>query len=435
MYLAYRTIGEGPIDIVVQFDWMGNVDVLLDTEPTTVAAVEAMARSARTIWFDRRGTGLSSRNVTPPNLETSVSDCRVVMDALRVERPVLLGFNAGGASQALFAATEPDRVRSLVWLNPAARSTAAPDYPWGVGPDYVARFEQAIRDHWGTAEYGPAFNAAERIPVGTSGHIATDPDDLVGMLSRHTATPDIALDLQRNWYETDVRAILPSVGTPTLLLSHGPDHAQAEFIRSLMPNAELITVTSARDRPEPRDWGRFWDRVRTWLGAPPPTEDSDSILSTVLFTDIVDATARQASRGDRAWRELVERHHVIVRDQLARWRGAEIDTAGDGFYATFDGPARAIRCALEVVERIRELGIEIRAGVHTGECTLINGKVGGLTVSIGARVAATAGTSEVRVSQTVKDLTAGSGFAFDAAGEYELKGVPDRWRLYRVTGA
>jgi class 3 adenylate cyclase len=297
----------------------------------------------------------------------------------------------------------------------------------------VERFERGILEYWGSPEYGPVFNDIERIPSSTSGHLGSDPDDMVGYLARHTATPDVALQIQRNWYETDVRAILPTVTVPTLLFSHGPDHSQAEYVSSLFPKADLITVTSDRDRPNPADAGAVLDPIREWLGAPEPIEDIDAILSTVLFTDIVGSTASQAARGDREWREVVEQHHAIVRAELARWRGLENDTAGDGFYATFDGPARAIRCALRAVERIRELGIEIRAGVHTGECTLVDGKIGGLAVSIGARVAATAGPSEVRVSQTVKDLTAGSGFSFVDAGEHELKGVPERWRLFEVT--
>jgi class 3 adenylate cyclase len=432
VYLAYRTIGHGPFDMVCPFDWMGNVDVLLDTEPTTIGMVEAMGAFARLIFFDRRGTGLSSRDVPPPDLETAVADSHVVLDELSIDRPVVFGFKAGGAAGALLAATHPERVRSMIWYNPAARSTWAHDYPWGVGPEYVKRSERAIQEHWGTAEYGPAMNATERLPSGISGHFADDPDELLGMLSRHTATPDIALQIQRNWYETDVRAILPSITAPMLIFSHGPDHAQAEYVASLIPHADLIAVTSDRERPAPSDASRVLDPMREWLGAPAPVQDVDSILSSVLFTDIVDSTATQAERGDRGWRQLIEQHHAIVRVELARWRGVENDTAGDGFYATFDGPARAIRCALEVVDRVRELGIEVRAGVHTGECTMIDGKIGGLAVSIGARVAATARPSEVRVSQTVKDLVAGAGLTFEDAGEHELKGVPDRWHLYRV---
>ena len=195
--------------MVAPFDWMGNVDVLLDTEPTTIGMVEAMGAFARLIFFDRRGTGLSSRDVPPPNLETVVADCRVVLDELSIDRPVVFGFKAGGSAGVLLAATHPERVRSMIWYNPAARSTWAHDYPWGVGPEYVERSERAILERWGTAEYGPAMNAAERLPSGISGHLADDPDELLGMLSRHTATPDVALQMQRNWYETDVRAIPP----------------------------------------------------------------------------------------------------------------------------------------------------------------------------------------------------------------------------------
>jgi class 3 adenylate cyclase len=229
-----------------------------------------------------------------------------------------------------------------------------------------------------------------------------------------------------------VQGVLPSVQVPTLLLSRSmypEDVAQAEHVAALMPDA---TVAPVAGDYVPEDMEPILDTLREFLGVSRPTPELDTVLSTVLFTDIVASTERQAGLGDRAWRDLVLRHHAIVREALERWRGVENGTAGDGFYATFDGPARAIRCAQQVVDAVRALGIEIRAGVHTGECELIEGKPGGLTVSIGARVAAEAGPSEVMVSQTVKDLVAGSGLTFEDAGEHELKGVPDRWRLYRV---
>ncbi len=226
--------------------------------------------------------------------------------------------------------------------------------------------------------------------------------------------------------------VLPAVGVPTLLVSHGPEHEQAEHVASLMPNATLMTIDSPHDRPAANGMGTLAEMFREWIGLPKAPVGVDTVLSTALFTDIVGSTEKQAALGDARWKALVHEHHAIVRDSLRRWRGVEIDTAGDGFYATFDGPARAIRCALEVTAQVRDLGIEVRAGTHTGECELIDGKIGGLSVTIGARVAAHAGPSEVLVSQTVKDLVAGSGLAFDDRGEHELKGVPGAWRLYAV---
>ena len=254
----------------------------------------------------------------------------------------------------------------------------------------------------------------------------------MGVMSRHTTTPDVARELSRIWHETDVRGVLPSVQAPALLIVREQSPADIEmtgYVASLMPHAVVAQVPGNYGQDEQRP---VVDVVRRFLGVERPAPELDTVLSTVLFTDIVGSTQRQAGLGDRAWKDLVMQHHGIVRSALDRWRGVENDTAGDGFYATFDGPARAIRCATEVAERVRDLGIEIRAGVHTGECEIIDDKLGGITVSIGARVSALAGPSEVVVSQTVKDLVAGSGLIFEDAGEHELKGVPDRWHLYRV---
>ena len=298
-------------------------------------------------------------------------------------------------------------------------------------PDYEGREERAL-ELWGTNAYGEAWADTEA----TGGSTEYEQDArVIGMLSRHTTTPDVARELFRIWHETDVQGVLHSVQVPTLLLGrtmYPEDVAQAEHVATLMPDAVVAPVVGDY---VPEDMEPILDTIREFLGVTRPPPELGTVLSTVLFTDIVGSTERQAGLGDRAWRDLVLRHHAIVREGLERWRGVENGTAGDGFYATFDGPARAIRCAEEVVEAVRTLGIEIRAGVHTGECELIEGKPGGLTVSIGARVAARAGASEVLVSQTVKDLVAGSGLTFEDAGEHELKGVPDRWRLYRVVGS
>jgi class 3 adenylate cyclase len=265
------------------------------------------------------------------------------------------------------------------------------------------------------------------------GHVPTEEElHWYAKLSRHTGTPDVGRELTRTWAETDLRSVLPSVKVPALLLVQDIDDGsveEAEYIASLMPQAEFKTLPAG-------EWTSRKVRVATqdefqrFVGVELPRLDLDTVLATIVFTDIVASTERQSALGDRAWKDLIQRHHAIVRDALQRWHGIEADTAGDGFYATFDGPARAIRCALDVTQRVRDLGIEVRAGVHTGECEIADGKCTGIAVSVGARVASTAGPSEVRVSQTVKDLVAGSGLAFKDAGEHELKGVPDRWRLY-----
>ena len=427
VYIAYQTTGSGPPNFVWQFDHTGDIDLVWEF-PMYNVFFRGLSEFCRLILHDRRGTGLSSRNVDPPNLETRVSDLLLVLDQIGADRTVLAGVLEGGAPNAMFAATYPERVEALIWFEPLPRVLWTPDFPWGVKPGYVAK-ELESMDLWGTNDYGRAWLDTEA----TEGHVVQEHDALItGMMSRHTTTPDVARELSRIWHETDVRGILPSIQAPTLLLGRSmypEDLEVAEYVASLIPNA---TVEAIAGDYIPDDTGPIVDTIRAFLGLERPPPELDTVLATVMFTDIVGSTERQAELGDRAWRDLVMRHHAIVRDSLERWRGVENDTAGDGFYATFDGPARAIRCAQEVVEGIRPLGIQVRAGLHTGECEWIEGKLSGLTVSIGARVAGHAGASEVLVSQTVKDLVAGSGLTFADAGEHELKGVPDRWRLYRV---
>jgi class 3 adenylate cyclase len=429
VYIAYQVAGEGSVDVAWQTDFTNNIDVMWES-PVFGPVFRGIASFARLILHDRRGTGLSSRNVSPPNLETRVADLRVVLDAVGSERPVLAGFIEGGAPAVLLAASNPERVQSIVWWGPAARSLWSPDYPWGVRPEYVEVNERELQ-HWGTLEGARIWAEGESV----YGRVFTDEQiRFNAKLRRHTGTPDVARELMRIWYETDIRQVLPSVNVPALLLDQHAtqtDVEETQYVASLMPQAELKVLPQGV-MSSPQVISAVVDEVRRFVGVEPPMPELDTVLATVLFTDIVASTEKQAALGSHAWKELIQRHHAIVRDALQRWHGVEADTVGDGFYATFDGPARAIRCALDIVARIRELGIEIRAGVHTGECEIVEGKCTGIAVSIGARVASTASPSEVRVSQAVKDLVAGSGLTFDDAGEHELKGVPDRWRLYRV---
>jgi class 3 adenylate cyclase len=352
-----------------------------------------------------------------------------VLDTVGSEQPVLTGVLESGAPNALLAATRPERVRALAWLTPNPRCAWARDYPWGLKPEDL-EIELRALHQWGTLAFGRAF-IQEEAAVGN-----VIPDRSVANLvktARNACTPDVAREATKNWYETDVRGVLPAVQVPTMILTwpeRMEDFDRSSYVASLIPGAELHALPGEAWSEE--DARSSAEEIRRFVGVERPPTGLDTILSTVMFTDIVGSTEKQASLGDRGWKQLVERHHVVVRETLKRWRGLEIDTAGDGFYASFEGPARAIRCALDVCRRVRYLGIEVRAGVHTGECELINEKVGGIAVSIGARVAALARPSQVLVSQTVKDLTAGSGLILEDFGEHELKGVPDRWRLYRV---
>jgi class 3 adenylate cyclase/pimeloyl-ACP methyl ester carboxylesterase len=435
VYIAYQVVGEGPVDVAVSFNIdEGNVDLMWD-EPDWRPYLEGTLGFARLILHDRRGTGVSSRNVAPPNLETQVSDLLAVLDVAKSDRPLLVGGLDGGQALAMFAGTHPDRVSGFAWNNPAARTAWAPDYPWGRGPQ---EYERDLRDSmaWGTSEYGRSladWREAERrgIAVNDLGSVDHDRQRLAAYtrIVRNTATPDVALEIKRIFWETDIRGILPSVTCPTALVTGAEDGtAEAEYVASLMPNAK-VHVTEGRSGANAV---AFLEIVRGLAGVKPPPTGLDTVLATVLFTDIVDSTTHQAALGDSGWKELVGAHHELVRDALARWRGVENDTAGDGFYATFDGPARAIRCALEILAQVRPLGLEVRAGIHTGECEIVDGKAAGMTVSIGARIASSAEASELLVSQTVKDLVAGSGFSFRDAGERAFKGVTEPWRLFRV---
>ena len=427
VYLAYQTLGSGPPDLVWQPDWPGNID--FEWEPVDgVSFVRDCASFSRVIMHDHRGIGLSSRDVALPDLETRVADLRVVLDAVGADRVVLCGiFNSGGVN-VLFAATYPERVQSLVWIEPGARTVPAPDYPWGADEEY-REAELAVVEQWGTSRYGRAHVEHQS----SQGNLIPDEyAEMTAKQSRNACTPDVAKQMNEIWYDIDVRGVLPAVRCPTLLMSRahwGQD--EVAYIASLMPNAKVRSLP-------PGTWSAKQlnaqtEEVRRFIGIEPPLPALDSVLASILFTDIVGSTARQASLGDAAWKALLEQHHAAVRHEIERWHGSEVDTAGDGFYATFEGPVRAVRCALDVGSRVRDLGLEIRAGVHVGECTLIDGKVGGLPVTIGARIAALAAASEVLVSQTVKDLVPGSGLAFESAGQHELKGVPDSWNLYRVT--
>jgi class 3 adenylate cyclase len=433
--IAYQVVGSGPVDLAMDFHaFAGNVDLIWD-EPDWGPFLVGFSEFARLILHDRRGSGASSRNVPPPNLETRATDLLVVLDEIGSEAPVLGAAASTGAMHALFAATYPDRASGLAWNYPRARLAWAPDYPWGQGPE-AFEAEIAEVDKWGTTEYArdhARSRAAQRAGVPhDERHALSVDEELVrryARITRNTVSPDAAEAVTRISWQTDVRDILPTVHAPTALIIGDADAKaeveEAEYVASLMPNAK-VHVLPGRSGLQVE---AVMEIVRDLAGIERPRR-ATTVLSSVLFTDIVESSQTQAAVGDRAWKELVLAHHSAVRDSLARWEGTEHDTAGDGFFASFVGPARAIHCAHEIAGRVADLGIETRAGVHIGECEIIDGKPGGIAVTIGARILAIAGAREVVVSQTVKDLVAGSGFSFADRGEYELKGVPDRWRLF-----
>lgn len=431
--IAYQTIGDGPVDLVLELESWGNVEIMWELE-ALADLFERLSSFSRLILHDRRGTGLSGgRGSSFPNLETRGRDLRTVLDTIRSARAALFGERTAGAAFAVFAATYPDRVSSLTWLKGVATKRWSPEYPWGSTPDEHRQDAAETREGMGSERLArqwlmagaPSFAGDERLEAE------------IARLDRHFMAPSTAADWINVESETDVTAVLPLLRCPTLLLDYEQSSggaAESRRVQSMIAGAKLALVSGGADRLPFGHRAEISAAVRGFVvrERERSAEAPNTVLGTVLFTDIVGSTQRQAETGDRAWTDVLRRHHAVVREALERWQGVENDTAGDGFYATFDGPAGAIRCALDIVNRVRDVGIEIRAGIHTGECEIVDGKHAGLAVTIGSRIAAMAGPSDVLVSRTVKDLTAGSGFSFDDMGEHELKGVPDPWHVHRV---
>ncbi len=434
--IAFQVVGEGPLDLVFIPSMTHHVELVWENPPQA-QFLARLASLSRLLLFDKRGTGMSDRVVGVPNLETRMDDIRAVMDAADSERALIFGLGDGGPLGVLFAATYPERTSALVLLNSTPRFVRSPELPW-----LPTRAERERRDddfvrHWGDREqFAKHFrrvspNATEEERRGFARVI------------RFSVSPGSAAAYYRMNLDVDVCDVLPLIRVPTLVMHRthveGPDIRSGRYLAEHIPGSRLVELPGRDFAPQIGDSDRLFAELESFLkevveGAPWAAEP-DRVLATVLFTDIVGATARAAELGDRAWRQLLQRHHDAVRSQLGRFRGKEMDTAGDGFFATFDGPARAVVCACAIREAVRELGIEVRAGLHTGECELVDGKAGGIAVHIGARVASVANAGDVLVSRTVKDLVAGSGIEFEARGEQTLKGVPEAWHLYAVTNA
>ena len=419
--IAYQVVGDGERDLVYVPDYVSNL-VYGWESPHWRKFYERLAQSFRLILFDKRGTGLSDLGGHFPALETRMDDVRAVLDAVGSSSAVLLGSHDGCSMAAMYAATYPERTSALVVFQPVAHD------PEGHTEDAQANLAD-LRERWGTQEY------SDEMLKETAPSLYADPAEREWFANwlRVGASPAVAYALNRAWFETDLRDVLPAVRVPTLVL-YRPVMRMEEHAREvagLIPAASVLRV-SGMDYSEIFLSPEIPEEVERFVAGEVVPEVPDSVLATVLFTDIVGSTERATELGDRAWREVLERHHALVRRELTRYRGEERDTAGDGFFATFDGPARAIRCAQAIVEGVHELGLQVRAGVHIGECELHEGKVAGLAVVIGARVAALAEGGEVLVSQTVKDLVAGAGVEFEERGENELKGIPGSWRLYAV---
>jgi pimeloyl-ACP methyl ester carboxylesterase len=432
LMVAFQVTGEeNPVDLVHAVGTVSHLELFWDI-PEAAWLIERLSSFARLIRFDKRGVGMSDRPSSPSSLEERTDDIRAVMDAVGSKRAFIFGTSEGGSMACVFAATYPERTAGLILWGTQATWIRSDDYPWGAPKEeWLAEIdvlaEQGMTDEWLFREGAgadPVMPEEEKAPM--------------RRLFKSAISPGALAALERMNLEIDIRDVLSTIHVPTLVMNRTDDPvAHIDAARDLATHIE-----GARFVEIPGDVHIFFKgaeaeqiaaEIEEFVTGSRPIVGVERSLATVLFTDIVDSTKRAAELGDRAWRELVERHHGIIRGLLARSRGTELDTAGDGFFATFDGPARAVRCALAAVEAVRRLGIEIRAGVHTGEVETIDGKAGGIAVVIGSRIAASAEASEVLVSSTVKDLTAGSGLVFSDAGERDLKGVPDRWSVYRAS--
>jgi pimeloyl-ACP methyl ester carboxylesterase len=426
-HIAYQVVGHGPPDLVYVPGWVSNVEVNWG-EPLYARFLTRLTSFARLILFDKRGTGLSDRvpDRELPTLEQRMDDVRAVMDAAGSERAALFGVSEGGPMSALFAATYPDRTVALVMYGSYARRRRAADHPWGQSDEDLSSFLREIEEDWG----GPVGRASRAPSV-------ADNRDFMQFWSSYliqSASPQAALTLARMNAEIDIRPILSAIRVPTLILHRDGDRVveteNARYLARQIPDAKLVVLPGEDHLPWVGDQDAVIDEIEECLTGVRSGPSLDRVLATVLFTDIVDSTRKAAELGDARWKELLMAHDARVRSELSRFRGVEVKTTGDGFLATFDGPARAVGCALAITDAARSLGIEIRAGCHTGEVELIGDDLGGISVHIGARVAALAGAGEVLASSTVKDLVVGSGLRFDDRGFHELKGVPGRWHIY-----
>jgi class 3 adenylate cyclase/pimeloyl-ACP methyl ester carboxylesterase len=439
VHIAHQVVGDGPVDIVFVHSFVTHVEMYWEL-PSFEQLIRALGSFARVVLFDKRGVGLSDRlSSSLPTLEARMDDLRAVLDAAGSERALVFGTGDGGALAALFVATYPERSSGLLLWSGAVRLAWAPDYPWGMTED---RFEQRLRaraELWGNARRGEESTAMTFVVDGE--RLSRDPRFVTWLMKmqRNAAAPGDLATFSRVWLSTDARSALPAIQVPAaLLVRHGwPDSVveESEWTAGQIPGSVVVTVPGEGEDPWFGDVGEVARVVERFVASIQEEQEGfERVLATVLFTDIVGSTEQASALGDREWKRVVEQHHAKVRSLLARFRGEEIDTAGDGFFATFDGPGRAIRCASAIVRSVGSLGLDVRAGLHTGEVETIAGKAGGLAVVIGSRIASLAGPSEILVSQTVRDLTAGSGLAFEDLGERELKGVPGRWRINRIVG-
>jgi pimeloyl-ACP methyl ester carboxylesterase len=426
VHIAYQVFGEGDLDLVMVPGYTSHIELVWEYEPAA-RALEALASFARVITFDRRGSGLSDPVTEPPTLEVRMDDVRAVMDAAGSEKAALFGVSEGVSMSILFAATYPDRCQALVCWGGMARSTWAEDYPWASPAEALIQSGiELVGPHWGEGSI---------LEIAAPSH-ADDPEALKfwSRLERSSVTPGMLGGLVQMFLDIDVRDVVPSVHVPALVMHRRHDRLvnvrNGRWLAEHLPNARLVEFPGNDHIPYYEDPEAILGEVQEFLTGARDEPEPDRVLATVVFTDIVDSTKTAADLGDKEWRQVLDRHEGTVRKSLDRFGGREVKSTGDGFLATFDGPARAVRCARDILDTSEQQGVLVRAGAHTGECEVRGDDIGGIAVHIAARVSALAGPREVLVSRTVKDLVAGSGLEFSERGSHELKGVPDTWELY-----
>ncbi|MDX1376223.1 MAG: adenylate/guanylate cyclase domain-containing protein [Burkholderiales bacterium] len=425
--IAYQQFGEGDVDLVFIPGWASNVENVW-TLPEFAQFAEKLAQFARVILLDRRGTGLSDPVPDPPTFEERMDDVRAVMDAVGWKQAAIWGVSEGGPMAMLFGATYPERVTALVLYGTFARFARAPDYAPGYPQAFIDDWLPTLLESWGTGEMSRQFAPSR----------AGDPAEmrLLARLERLAMSPGTAHKLFTMLTQTDVRHVLPAIRVPTLVLHRSGDQPvrveHARYLAQHIAGAKYVELPGDDHMPMMGDTEAIVAEVREFLTGERAAPEVDRVLTTILFCDIVDSTSRAGAMGDHAWKNLLERFYALASEKLKQFRGRLLDTAGDGLFAAFDGPARAVRCGAAVIEAVQALGLRLRVGVHTGECEVLGEKYSGIAVHLGARVAAAAEPDQVLVTSTVKDLVVGSGLRFEDLGPRTLKGVPEPWALYRL---